>query len=54
MDLKKTIEILVSHNRWRRGDDLVKMTDQKELGEALANAINELKKVEKRVAEKSR
>ena len=42
MTNKEAIEILESHNRWRRGDDDVKETDPKLYGMALDKAIEVL------------
>ena len=45
--LADTIEILIQHNKWRRGDDeLVKMPDPTELDLAIDNAVRILKKVQ--------
>jgi len=38
MTIKQTIRILIRTNKWRRGAD-IKMTDPKELGEAIDIAI---------------
>lgn len=46
MKLKKAIETLESHNKWRRGDDEY-MQSPKEIGKAIDYAINALKKLEK-------
>lgn len=44
--LNDTIEILIQHNQWRRGDDdEITMPDPTELGIAIDNAILILKKV---------
>lgn len=45
MKTKEAIEILISHNEWRRGDDDKEMTNPYQLGEAIDLAIRELKKV---------
>ena len=35
MKLEKAIEVLSTHNEWRRGSDQVDMADPKELSEAI-------------------
>tara|TARA_R110000803_G_scaffold44218_1_gene93682 strand:+ start:209 stop:445 length:237 start_codon:yes stop_codon:yes gene_type:complete len=35
MDIKQAIEILETHNRWRRGDDTVPMLKPKDIGIAI-------------------
>lgn len=39
MKIKKAIKVLKKHNKWRRGDDSIEMTDPKTLGIALDTAI---------------
>ena len=43
MTKKQALKILVSHQKWRLGSDRVKMTDAKELTEAINFAIDFLK-----------
>lgn len=38
-DFKQALEVLKSHNTWRRGCDITPMTDPKELGVAIDSAI---------------
>ena len=45
MPLDETIEILSTHNEWRRGGD-GEMTDPKKIGYAIDRAINILQKIE--------
>ncbi len=45
--LNKTIQILISHNEWRRGDAGSEMTNPIELGLAIDHAASELMKLEK-------
>lgn len=47
MTLQKVIDILESHNKWRRSDEELEMTDPKELGEAIDAAIIYLKTLDK-------
>lgn len=45
MELKKAIEILELHNKWRRDNDSkYEIADPKELGIAIDVIINEIKK----------
>jgi len=39
MELEKAIEVLNTHNEWRRGSDSVEMSDPKELGEAIEEVV---------------
>ena len=39
MTVKEAIEILRKHNKWRRGDDSVPMTNPKLLGQAIDTII---------------
>jgi hypothetical protein len=39
MEIKKAIKILKNHNKWRRGDDTINMTDPTLLGIALDTVI---------------
>lgn len=43
MTKKQALKILVNHQKWRLGSDRVKMTDVKELTEAINIAIDVLK-----------
>jgi hypothetical protein len=43
MTKKQALKILVNHQLWRLGSDRVKMTDAKELTEAMNIAIEVLK-----------
>ena len=45
MTKKQALKILVNHQLWRLGSEHVKMTDVKELTEALNIAIDHLKEV---------
>ncbi len=40
MTIERAIVVLSLHNAWRRGSDVVLMVDPKELGEAIAFAID--------------
>ena len=40
MTLSRAIVVLSLHNAWRRGSDVIPMADPKELGEAIAFAID--------------
>lgn len=35
MTLQEAVAILENHNKWRRGDDTIKMAEPKELGIAI-------------------
>lgn len=43
MTLQEAIKILDNHNKWRRGNDTIQMTDPTELGIAIELVINELR-----------
>ena len=43
MEVKEVIEILESHNKWRRGSDDVEPTNPKLLGMAIDRAVEELR-----------
>lgn len=45
MKLEDVIKILENHQKWRRGDDSVPMTDPKELGESLDVTLELLRRV---------
>lgn len=45
MKLEGVIKILENHQKWRRGDDSVPMTDPKELGESLDVTLELLRRV---------
>ena len=45
MKLKKAIKILELHNKWRRGNNRIKMTEPKLLGEAIDVIVVEVKKL---------
>jgi len=44
MTLKKVIKISKHHNKWRRGDENLKMINPKTLGDAIDEAIRYLEK----------
>lgn len=46
MTKEQAADILEKHNRWRRGDDSLPMTDVRLLGEAIEVAINALREVQ--------
>jgi hypothetical protein len=39
-----TIILLTKHNSWRRGDETIEMQDPKEIGAAIDDAVNLLRK----------
>ena len=43
LKIKKAVEILERHNRWRRGDDSIDMENPKVLGKAIDLVIKEMK-----------
>jgi len=43
MTIQRAIEVLLSHNAWRRGAD-IEMAEPKELGKAIEKAIEVLRK----------
>ena len=43
MKLKQAIGILETHNRWRRGDDTMSMTNPKDLGIAIDVVVEHFK-----------
>jgi hypothetical protein len=43
MKLKQAIEILETHNKWRRGDDNVPMTNPKDIGIAIDIVVKHVK-----------
>ena len=43
MNIKKATQILELHNKWRRGDDGLKMVDPTELGDAIETVLAKLK-----------
>jgi hypothetical protein len=43
MEISKAVQLLEIHNKWRRGDDGVKMVNPTELGEAIDTVVNNLK-----------
>lgn len=43
MKLEQAIEILETHNRWRRGDDTVPMTNPKDIGIAIDIVVEHFK-----------
>ena len=43
MDIKQAIEILETHNRWRRGDDTVPMLKPKDIGIAIDVVVEHVK-----------
>ena len=45
MKLKTAIKTLELHNRWRRGDEKIKMIDPKKIGEAIDLVLDEVKKI---------
>ncbi len=44
MKIEEAIEILENHNKWRRGDDDIPMTNPKLLGLAIDLVVLEFKK----------
>lgn len=48
MTIKKAIEILEIHNKWRRGDDTIPMTNPTDLGIAIDVIVNYFKKMKKK------
>lgn len=46
MTIKQAIRTLELFNRWRRGDETLKMQDPKKIGQAIDLAINVMKKSE--------
>ena len=44
MTLKKAIEVLEIHNKWRRGGEYVEMATPKQLGIAIDTVLKKLKK----------
>lgn len=45
VEIKQAIEILEIHNKWRRGDDTIPMTNPTELGIAIDVIVTYLKKM---------
>lgn len=45
--LKKARDILMNHNKWRRGDKSIEMINPTVLGEAIDTVLNELDRYEK-------
>jgi hypothetical protein len=45
MSTSDVIQLLSSHNKWRRGDDSLEMTNPKLLGEVLDIACKKLEKL---------
>ena len=47
MTIKETIEVLRNHNEWRRGSDILAMTDPILIGQAIDSAVAYLEEIEK-------
>ena len=45
MNINTATKILKRHNRWRRGDDGLRMEDPKELGIAIETILSKLKNI---------
>ena len=43
LKVKKAVEILERHNKWRRGDDSIDMEDPTKLGKAIDIVVKEMK-----------
>lgn len=48
MDLNEAIKILELHNKWRLGDEKVKMSEPKKITEAINIILSEVKKFNKK------
>lgn len=47
MNKEKVIEILKTHNKWRRGNENIEMLNPKEIGQAIDFAIKYLESTKK-------
>ena len=46
MTIKETIEVLKNHNEWRRGSDILGMTDPVLIGLAIDSAVAYLEEID--------
>ena len=47
MTIQETIKILKKHNEWRRGSEVLPMTDPILIGQAIDSAVDYLVEIEK-------